>query len=265
METPASLTLDYDELVAQVCQYLHGIDDISKIETWEQRALRRCILNGLRRFYYPAQVDPNIPWDWSFLRTDFTFITEVGVGDYIQPENFGGLIGPLHHLPGDNIRVPIIKTTWDRILSYRELNISITNWPMHYAEVPVPSGGRSSQRWQISIWPNASAVYTFKGKQRINPLAPNGEQVYLYGGPEHSQTIIESCLAAAELMKGENGPHMAEFLNCLRTSMVLDDAAHAPEFIGYNGDSRHGGPNPLMRDERHFENFAPVTMQGAVP
>lgn len=260
------LTLTYDELLSQVCFFLHGIDDPKKITTWEQRQLARCVKNGLRRFYYPVQVEQGITWDWSFLKAPFTFVTEVGTQDYVQPYNFGGVVGPLHHVPTDNIRVPIVKTTVDKILSYRELNISLSLWPMHYAELSAHQGGLKSQRWTLMVWPVPSAVYTFKGVQRILPLAPDGEQIYLYGGPEHSQTIIEACLAAAELQQEAGpGPHAAEFANCLRSSIALDATMHAPEFIGYNGDSRHGGPNPLMRDERHFENFSPVTSNNVVP
>lgn len=256
------LTLTYPELQAQVAYYLFGVDDPKLISKLEQRVLTRVIANGLRRFYYPAQADPELHHDWTFLYTQIQFKVEVGTQDYIMPFDFGGMVGPLHHEPTDNIRVSVIKTSAQRILMFRQMNISLSLWPMYYAERPVATGGRTSTRWQIMLWPSPSATYTFEGTQRLLPLAAGGSQPYLYGGPEHSQTIIEACLAQAELqLENKPGAHAAEFLSCLRSSIVMDQTAHAPETLGYNGASQ--GVNPaLMRDGLHFENFTNVTVNG---
>lgn len=257
------LTLTLPELQAQVCWFLFGTDDQARVSPIERNMLGRCIFNGLRRFYYPAQVQADLNHDWSFLQSEFTLITEVGTQDYLQPFDFGGVVGPLHHIPTDQIRVPVTKTTVEKILRMREFNVSVSLWPMWFAERAVHSGGRQSTRYQILVWPSPSAVFTFKGTQRILPLAPNATQEFLYGGPEHSQTIIEACLAQAELMlENQPGAHTAEFLNCLKTSIVLDGQMHAPEFLGYNGDGGSDG-TALMRDGRHFENFSPVTVSGS--
>jgi len=260
------LTLTYDELAAQVALFLCGVDDPAhpSLSDQERNTIRRCIQNGLRRFYYPAQIEPGMVWDWSFLKTAFEFRTEVGVDDYLQPFSFGGTVGPLVHVAEDQIRVGLAKTTAAQILSWRQLNLSLASWPQLYAERPVAQGGMQGQRWEIMLWPSPSAVYVFKGTQRIQPLAPGNNQQYLYGGPEHSQTIIEACLAAAELMMGEVGPPAAEFAACLKTSMALDETMHQPEYLGYNGDNRRDPSNPAMRDSRHFENFSPVTVSGGV-
>ncbi len=258
------LTLTYPELQAQVAWFLFGTDDPTRVSPTEQNMLARCLNNGLRRFYYPAQVD-GLNHDWSFLKSEFTLQTETGTQDYLMPFDFGGLDGPLHHVPSDNIRIPVVKTTVENILKKREYNISLSLWPIVYAERAVHSGGRQSTRYQLLLWPSPSAAFTFKGTQRILPLAPNGSaQEFLYGGVEHSQTILEACLAQAELMlENKPGAHTAEFQSCLRTSIILDAQMHAPEYLGYNGDAGADG-TALMRDGRHFENFSPVTVGGSV-
>lgn len=260
------LTLTYDELTAQVCLLLHGVDDITSegISQMERNQVRRAITNGLRRFYYPAQVDQGLIYDWTFLTTEFTFKTEIGTDDYLMPFSFGGTVGPLVHDPADQIRVSIVKTTVNDILSFRQLNLQLSSWPQRYAERPVPMGGREGQRWELMMWPSPSAEFLFHGQQRIQPLAPGNDQQYLYGGPEHSQTIIEACLAAAELMQDGPGPHAVEFMNCLKTSIALDQTMHQPDYLGYNADYRRGASNPTMRDSRRFENFSPVSVQGTV-
>lgn len=259
-----ALTLTYDELQKQVAQFTNGTRNLRALGNDDLELIQSCVLNGLRRFYYPAQIDANLHHDWSFLISDFTFKTEVGTQDYVMPFNFGGAIGRLHHGPNDGIKFSLNKVTPEKILYMRQMAQTVTNWPLMYAERPVAQGGTTGQRWKIMVWPSPSAQYTLYGTMRIHPLGPNGFQEYLYGGPEHSQTILESCLAQAELqIDGQPGAHALEFRNCLMTSIVLDAQMHAPEQLGYNGNGHVNQNSPLMRpDGGFFENFSPVTIGG---
>lgn len=264
MET--ALTLTYDELQKQVSDYAYGTRNLRRINADDLERLESVCFNGLRRFYYPQQLNINISHDWSFLVSNFDFYTETSVPDYVMPFNFGGAIGPLHHDPADNVRTSITKVTPNKITWQRQSNITIVNWPTMYAESSVSSGGRQSQRWQLMLWPTPAAVYHFHGRMRIQPLAPNGNQIYLYGGPEHSQTIIEACLAEAELkIDGQPGAHAAAFQQCMLTSVTLDSSMHSAELVGYNGDGDGRWDQSLMRpDGRGFENFGSVTVGGQV-
>lgn len=258
-----ALQLTYDELQKQVAYFLHGTRRLAAINADELENLQAVINNGLRRFYYPAQVDPALAYDWSFLISDFDFYTEVGTQDYVMPFSFGGAYGPLHHDPDDEIKVSIHKVTPNKILYQRQMNVTVTNWPTLYAERAVMQGGTNGQRWKIMLWPSPSAVFHLHGTMRVHPLGPNGTQEYLYGGAEHSQTILESCLAQAELqIDGQPGAHANEFKQCLATSIVLDSQMHAPEKLGYNGNNS-GAQGALMRpDGQFFESFGTVTMGG---
>lgn len=259
-----ALQLTYDELQKKLAWFMHGTRRLKAINADDLEVIQSTINDGLRRFYYPAQVNAEYQHDWSFLLSDFTFKTEVGTQDYVMPFNFGGAYGPLHHDPSDQIKVSITKVTPNKILFQRQLNVTITNWPTMYAERAVAQGGTNGQRWKIMLYPSPSAVYTLHGTMRIHPLGPNGTQEYLYGGAEHSQTIIESCLAQAELqIDGQPGAHAAEFLNCLHTSIMLDNQMHAPEVLGYNGNDTMNNSGSLLRpDGGFFENFSSVTMGG---
>lgn len=254
------LTLDFEELQKQTAFYLTGTRRIQRLGEDDLENVNAVVKNGLRRFYYPMQVDPSLHHDWSFLRSELTFKTEVGTDDYLMPYNFGGAEGPLYHDPSDGIKISIAKTTPDRVLYHRQLDTTVTNWPIMYAERPSQNGGRSGIRWQVMLWPSPSAEYLLRGVQRIHPLAPNGNQIYLYGGPEHSQTIIEACLAAAELqLEGQPGTHFLEFKNCLMTSIVMDQTLHQAETYGYNGNGTNLNSSLLRPDGRGFENFNSAT------
>lgn len=263
VETGLALTLE--EVQKQVAQFLYGTRNLRALNADDQENLGALIKNGLRRFYYPAQIDPNLRHDWSFLISAFDFFTEVGTQDYVMPYNFGGAIGPLHHNPPDQIKVSIAKVTVNKILWQRQMQVTITNWPVMYAEQAVSQGGTNSTRWQIMVWPSPSAVYHLHGRMRIHPLAPNGTQEYLYGGNEHSQTILESCLAQAELqIDGQPGAHAEEFKECLLSSITLDTQMHQPESLGYCDNPTHGHGGVLMRPDGSgfFENFGAVTVGG---
>jgi hypothetical protein len=262
-----ALALTYDELQKQVAQFTYGTRNLQSLSPDENENLLALINNGLRRFYYPAQVDAELRHDWSFLISDFSFITEVGTQDYVMPFNFGGAIGPLYHNPPDQIKVSVAKVTAAKILWQRQMQVTLTNWPVMYAERAVSQGGTQSTRWKIMLWPAPSAVYSLAGTMRIHPLGPNGTQEYFYGGNEHSQTILESCLAQAEIqIEGQPGTHAAEFKACLWTSIVLDNQMHAPESLGYCGDGRMGEASALMRPDGagYFDNFGSITYGGNV-
>lgn len=254
--------LTIDELRQQMAVQLYGTDDYLKVSQLEQDNLKRWMKNGLRRFYYPMQGGQ--VYDWSFLKAEFTLKVDVNCSDYVMPPTFGGVIGDLVHVPGDNVRLNVVKVTPDRILELRQFNLTVTNYPFYYAERSIPRGGVRAQTWEIMVWPSPSGSYTFKGTQRINPLAVNDSHPYLYGGPEHAQTIIEACLAQAEIqMDGAPGVHAQEFVNCLQSSMAMDQSMHVPESLGYNGDgSLAGTQSAIMRDGMHFENFNDVTVGG---
>lgn len=60
--------------------------------------------------------------------------------------------------------------------------------------------------------------------------------LYALGGPEHSQTLIESCLAIAELAKDDKiGLHHQKFMVNLAGS-IDRDLELGPKYLGYCGD-----------------------------
>jgi len=259
------LTITYEELRQQAATLAFGTDlvDGDPLSGLEERKLERWILGGLRRFYYPPG-GANGVYRWRFLESEFTFVTDVNTMDYPQPPTFGGTKGDLVHIPSDNVRLSVRKVTPDKILEMRQLNISLTNYPFMYAERARHTGGTSALTWEIMVWPPPSGVYTFKGVQIINPLAPGPGQEYPYGGPEHAQTIIAAVLAEVELKgDGTPGPYATDFLQLLETSKSMDMQMHAPETLGINTDpSTTASSSSIMRDGLHYENFNDVTVGG---
>jgi hypothetical protein len=121
--------------------------------------------------------------------------------------------------------------------------------PQKFAVRPKVHTGASGQRYEIMLWPMADSAYVLTYPYSALPNALSSSYPYPYGGAVHSLTILESCLAVAELEENgiEGGPHGNAFQRMLRASIDYDLRVNCPDFYGYNGDysrsfqERHGG------------------------
>lgn len=255
----STLAVDFAEIKAQVTYLAHGTRDTSSLTSEEQANIDSIIRNGLRKFYYPQIVNAQYNHDWSFLKPVFTLVTVSGKSDYTQEGDFGGLAGDLQFSPDDNQGGPILKVPENTILEMRSWSTDTSGAPSHYAERPVRSGGLESQRWQIMLWPEPDGEYELKGRFRVSPNALTATQKYPYGGVEHAQTILEACLAEAEIqIDRQPGPHSTAFLTALAASIAYDQRGHSPDYLGYNGNRRrNNNPFPF----RVFDANATATIE----
>jgi hypothetical protein len=81
---------------------------------------------------------------------------------------------------------------------------------------------------------------------------------YLYGGSDHSETILYSCLSEAERrVDDEKGPMWERFQECLASSVMFDSRDNRSEHLGYNGDDSDG--IPIFNRNRQFLYSGQVT------
>jgi hypothetical protein len=93
------------------------------------------------------------------------------------------------------------------------------------------------QVWEAILWPTPSIAESLYYRYTAQALKADGTALYPLGQPAHSNTIKESCLAAAELAENdEEGPHAALFRRLLKKSMDFDQRANVPETLGRNTD-----------------------------
>jgi hypothetical protein len=94
---------------------------------------------------------------------------------------------------------------------------------------------------QFHVWPLADATYTLTFPMTILPAALSGALPFAYGGAQHSQTLLQSCKAAAERDIDSIGPqdpraiHQPEFARMLQISMMLDRRTK-PQSVGVMWD-----------------------------
>lgn len=100
------------------------------------------------------------------------------------------------------------------------------------------------QRYQAVFHPVPDGAYTFWYTYRVAPSMLTIANKYPLGGAEHSETILEACLAAAERSQDNvAGLHAAEFERLLAVSIMTDKDHHCPATLGVDHGQDVGDPS----------------------
>ena len=119
---------------------------------------------------------------------------------------------------------------------------------------------QSSQRYQLRFWPISDASYNIKFAYYINPDFLTGALPFAYGGPEHAETLLESCLSVAEkLLDDRMDVHEKEFMKRLEVSKDMD-RRKKPQVLGYNADRSDYKWRAWQRPFWH--GWSPITVNG---
>lgn len=201
------------------------------------------LLKGLRQFYSP----PILPGEasshsWSFLRPVADLVVVAGVWRYELPEDFGGFDGNVTYQGSESSAVTIEVTSDIRIRRERQWesnDVGTVGFPNKCAVLPIPSDGSAGQRWEVWFYPTPDREYELQYRYYSLPENITSDKPYPLGGQPHAETIIESCLAAAEMkMDDVKGLHWEEFMSRLAVSVSFDRKRFGPSTLGYNADSQ---------------------------
>lgn len=218
--------------------------------------------SGLRNFYYPSSVDGQpSSYDWSFLHPTATALLPVAAQTVTLPDDFGGFEDKINLLTTTATAQP-----WD--IQWRNEGLirqmyaetpQMSGPPMYACQTPLKgTTGTQGQRWILLIFPAADQIYTLQFQYWINPDYLSGAFPFAYGGTQHSETILESCLAVAEVrLDDAMSVHTAKFKERLQASISVD-RRNKPQKIGYNRD-RSDQPS-MTRQDVHW--WAPAATYG---
>jgi hypothetical protein len=193
---------------------------------------------GLRKFYSPPVLPgERFAWDWSFLKPVHTLHTVATVDTYDLPEDLASVEGPLTHAPTAAALYPTIPLVGESQIRYRQQQSTATGRPCYAAtraKNPTPAGGA---RWELLLWPTPDGDYPLTFLYHVNPSGMPDDACLPHGGPAHAETVIESCLCAAEDHRGvKNGTHGQLFLQNAIRSVARDRKDTAPASLGPNRD-----------------------------
>ena len=204
--------------------------------TWpgdEQTRLQIDVASGLRRFYFCGH-------PWSFLDPKETLTFTAGQQTITLPEDFGGVQGGASALILDSNgnKVGVLSFVGASLVEQCYEDTTSTGIPRRICYRPIKKmqAGRL-QREELLVWPIPDQAYQVVFHYFITPdFLTDVTQPYAYGGVDHHETILELCLAVAE-MRRDNAAlvHGPESLRLLELSKVIDKRKK-PTRLGYNRD-----------------------------
>lgn len=265
----SSLADTYWDVVGGVGNYLGwGSGTHFGDEAWNDdktRRLKRIVKGGLRQFYNPPPDQSGVSHQWSFLRPVATVTLVSGDETVLMPFDFKGLEGPVYVL--DSAGSPTMIPTSDKVRARYAMYPSETGRPQCVEIEPIKATEKErGQRFRLAVWPLADANYSLQFRYSIQGEMLSGEKPYAYGGVEHAETILASCLAYAELHEDDifrGGPKQDYWRERLATSISMDRQKR-PQTLGYNADYSDQLNRGLHRNPREFTTtFAPITYNGA--
>jgi hypothetical protein len=243
----SGLQVDYNLLRREIGRFANSGRSSSDWDSTQELDIEDCIRRGVRRWYWP-EIDQKSGeiYHWSFLQESFEIAIAAGQNTYALPEVFSRMAEDLVCEDGSN-RFPLRKANDSMI---RRL-ISTENKqgiPRYYAissSVAIPSENRSLE---LTLYPVPSENMTLRGVMDIEPPEISSENPYVLGGAVHAETVLESCLAAAEItFFPELGPgdHRANFEKYLIRSIEYDRKLTEAEGAIYPDDPLETGDNTL--------------------
>jgi len=251
----STLSLSYVELRRRVGRYLGYDRNPAQWTTAESQDVTDVILSGLRQFYAPP-----VEHDWRFLKVNAELDLVAGQGDYDLPDDYGSLGSEFLTYPSNTQSIFVQVTDEPKIRILRQSPTG-TRRPELAAVRPKITDGSTGQRFEILFWPVPDAVYTLTYVYEALPYSLSDNRIYPYGGEAHAETILQSCLAAAELhIREEKGPQWQTFMERLQAS-IRKDKQLAPRNHGQARNTR----NYFRSDVEPTRGSYIVTVNGEMP
>jgi hypothetical protein len=260
----STLIAAYDDLRVDVAYHLGYT---RTVDNWNQRQLDNLaatLKTGSRQFYFCGE-------PWSFLKPVRSVTLHSGQNVCRLPGDYGACEGPITvSVDGQGSFYRQLRTGPAQDVYLREKRMPNTpGSPAILCEEVAPGSpnARQSSRVQFHVWPTADADYTLTFPMKILPNALTGELPFAYGGADHSQTLLQSCKAAAERDIDSIGPQspaaiqQPEFARMLEISKTLD-RRRKPHTVGVMWDRsdlrRHRVPGSTPRP------LLPILVQGTL-
>jgi hypothetical protein len=260
----STLSLSFNDLEAEVGEFLgFGRGALYGDPAWtikQQQEIAAVRKSGERQFYMTAafpELGIEAGYEWSFLKPVATLAISSNSQTMPLPDDYAGMEGEIE------ISASTTITWWSlQVVGvgqvYHQYSVSptTTGRPLMCCEEPLKgTTGTQGQRYQLRLWPVPDQAYTLKFAYYVNPDAMTSANPYSYGGAEHSETLLESCLAKAEQrLDDAMGIHTALFKERLLASVQMD-RRKKPQSLGYNGDRSDRKHRRWPHGDQHGESL----------
>lgn len=219
---PEGLDVTYDYLRREIGRATGLGRDPTTWESHEVNDVADILAGAMRRYYWPMPVGEGPRYVWSFLKRVQSLDLADGTNTYELPSDFGGSISGLMFPAGSAVRVAeqLMEEEIRSLYATRNLSGDPRNFAVRAKNVV----GNSETRYEIMVYPTPARAVTISYRCLIIPPALSAANPIPLGGAQHSQTIIQACLADAEekLNDVAGGVHEKRFMDCLQTSIQVD-------------------------------------------
>jgi len=207
-----SLEMDYDTLRREIGRFL-GIGRSYSVWTADQaQDVDDIIAAGLRAFYWPPIPEAV---GWSFLEDFGEVQFTPGKSLYALPEDFLGMLGSLTYTENSGQRV--IEEIPDSKMRALYSKGNASGPPVYFSTRTIKG------TYALVLYPNPDQQYTVQFPYSFRPGTISSSSPTPLGGPPHAETILESCLAAAEkTLDDTEQVHAKRFAERLVASLKYD-------------------------------------------
>lgn len=225
--TPTSLDLTYGDLLRHVGQFLGYGWDSAKWTRDHNGVADDMVQAGLRQFYRPPLIEgQEAAHRWGFLRQNTTLSLVAGTALYDLPAACSGRVAHFTY-SADAAEVEVVAVSDERLRELIARN-DASGPPQYFSFRAKASSGGGRQGWQVLFYPKPNAAFTLSYEYEIVPPRLTYAAPFPLGGVDHAETILASCLAAAEeRLKPESDVQRKRFLARLGASIQID-VAKAP-------------------------------------
>ena len=184
----------------------------------------------------------------------FSFVSD---GKFVLPDDFGGIEGDLTYEPDDAVGFSPVKITSEGKIRAMYQQQDAASRPEYAAIIPYTADGVLGQRFQMWFYSIPDGVYVLSFHKIILTNTLTSGNPYPLGGMIHAQTIMSSCLAAAELLKDRTkGEYWDRFLDHLAAGIKQDEKLVGTDYFGYNADYSSNTGSRLGRHWPDWGNLA---------
>lgn len=226
----------------EICGYMDFGFEYHTLDHIQKGKVLSIIQSGMQQYYFPPPVEnQDGPHTWSFLTPVRQVITKSGDNTIELPAEFTGIIGDLTYQSGNGRKViPVVPEMQLRQRASSDARSGLPEYaavrPVHVPGTPLPEGnGPTRVFYELLLYPTPDTeadALVLDYRSQVVPQAITDLTDYdlpVFGGPNHTELILASCLAIAEQRyKGGPGTYSLKFIQDLKAAVQVDSASLKP-------------------------------------
>jgi hypothetical protein len=235
-----ALQIDYTKIRREVGRLVGIGTDTTDTNAWTADMVVQIadvIENALRRFYWPMIPAPSADgapqkfqrYTWSFLAPDRTLATATGVATYTLPDDFTDMSSEGFTFSAGVIQPRVVRVD-DETLGQLQAAAAQAGAPKYYSIRVKPNELGVVSRYEVTFYPTPTETYSLTYAYSVTPDTLSDANPYPFGAAQHSETILQACLAEAEKVfeLPTGGIHEQRFRELLTASIEFDKTLTSP-------------------------------------